>query len=333
MPVIAHLPADENHSGHCIRIGLVNNMPDEALRATKRQFVSLLDSASDGMQIQLSLYTLPGVPRNELSSRHIAAHYSSIDDLWEGQLDGLIVTGREPLAADLRDEPYWESFTRTLEWAKENAHSTIWSCLAAHAAVLHMEGIERVKRNDKLFGIFACERADDHPLMAGMPRRLRLPHSRWNGLAESSLTGAGYRVLTRTADGEIDTFIQQHNKLFIFFQGHPEYETDTLQREYRRDVGRYFKGEAARYPLMPQDYFDQATDDALTALREKESAGKSCSLFSRVVTVLENSCVENTWQPSAAGIYRNWLAYIRAQKQTSMPPTATPAIAEMAPAL
>ena len=32
--------------------------------------------------------------------------------MWDQHLDGLIVTGREPLAANLMDEPYWETFTR-----------------------------------------------------------------------------------------------------------------------------------------------------------------------------------------------------------------------------
>ena len=56
-------------------------------------------------------------------------------------------------------------------------------------------------------------------------------------------------MLTRTADAGVDTFIKQQKSLFVFFQGHPEYESDTLLREYRRDVGRYIKGETATYPF------------------------------------------------------------------------------------
>jgi hypothetical protein len=41
-------------SSSCITIGLINNMPDEALKATERQFISLLESASDNMPIHLS---------------------------------------------------------------------------------------------------------------------------------------------------------------------------------------------------------------------------------------------------------------------------------------
>jgi homoserine O-succinyltransferase len=314
MPIFLNLPAAEVRAGNCIKVGLINNMGDEALKATERQYASLLGSASGGMQVHLSLYTLPEIPRSEASARHIAAHYSSIDDLWDGQLDGLIVTGREPLAARLEDEPYWDSFTKTLEWAQENAHSTVWSCLAAHAAVLYMDGLSRAKRKDKLFGIFGCTRLIDHPLMTGTSSPVRLPHSRWNGLPEDQLAGAGYSVLTRTDDGEVDTFIKQQKKQFVFFQGHPEYEADTLLREYRRDILRYFKGEMSRYPLMPQDYFDSEAESLLRAFELQSQTERDDELIPAISAALSNITIENTWQYSAASIYQNWLRYIRAHK-------------------
>jgi hypothetical protein len=73
----------DSEPGGCIKIGLVNNVSDEALR-------SLPDSASDNMPVHLSLYTLPGVPRNCLTANHISSRYSNIEDLWDGHLDGLI---------------------------------------------------------------------------------------------------------------------------------------------------------------------------------------------------------------------------------------------------
>jgi homoserine O-succinyltransferase len=315
MPVLLDSYSRKLRSENCITIGLINNMADEALKATERQYISLLNSASADMQIHLSLYTLPRVPRNESSSRHIAGIYSSIDDLWEGQLDGLIVTGREPLAANLMDEPYWESFTKTLEWAQENAHSTVWSCLAAHAAVLHMDGIERAKRDDKLFGVFECARRTSHLLTAGAASHFKLPHSRWNSLPEDRLTECGYSVLTRTADAEVDTFIKQQKTLFVFFQGHPEYESDTLLREYRRDIGRYFKRETPKYPLMPQNYFDRNTVDALNALQLRTISAGLEELLPEISAVFSNAYIQNTWQSSATSIYTDWLRHLGVQKE------------------
>ena len=331
MPVFFDKDPGHSRSTGYITIGLINNMSDEALKATERQFISLLNLASDGVPIKMSFYTMPGVPRNGVDSAHVSGLYSNIEDLWDGHLDGLIVTGREPLSPNLRDEPYWESFTKVLAWAEENSHATVWSCLAAHAAILHMDGISRVKRTDKLFGIFECAHMSDHPLTAGTPSRFRLPHSRWNGVPEDQLTDCGYKVLTRSGEAGVDTFIKQQKKLFVFFQGHPEYDSDTLLREYRRDIGRYIKGEAPRYPLMPQSYFDDATVEELMALEQKVVSARSEALLPEIAAVLQNRQIENTWQSSAAGIYRNWLAHICAQKETALVSERLKEIASLQP--
>src|SRR5580704_14233459 len=126
-------------ASRCVSIGLLNNMAGAAFKATEHQFVSLLDSASEGVPIHVSFYTLPGLSSTESGGHHFASHYQGIDALWDTHLDGLIVTGREPRMADLRDEHYWESFTEVLEWARTNTYSTVWSCLAAHAAILNMD--------------------------------------------------------------------------------------------------------------------------------------------------------------------------------------------------
>jgi homoserine O-succinyltransferase len=216
------------------------------------------------------------------------------------------------------DEPYWKTFTRVVEWAQSNTYSTVWSCLAAHAAILHLDGISRVRRSDKLCGIFECARAADHRLMAGTPAGFRLPHSRWNGVPEDQLTSCGYCVLTRAAEAGIDTFMKQHKTLFLFFQVHPEYESDTLLREYRRDFGRYFKGETDRYPSMPLSYFDRSTVNELTALEGRAIRGRNEELLMEISNTLGMRTIKNTWSSSATGMYRNWLEHICAQKERAL---------------
>ena len=294
-------------------IGLVNNMPDAALDATERQFRALLGAAADGIAVQLTLYTLPEVPRTDFGRRQVS-RYSRLDELWDRHHDGLIVTGTEPRAADLRDEPYWGSLTRVLEWAERNTHSAVWSCLAAHAALLHLDGIGRRALSDKRFGVFECARATAHHLTAGLPSRLRMPHSRWNDIPEDALTSCGYRVLTRSKDAGVDAFIKQGHSLFVFFQGHPEYEANTLLLEYRRDIKRFLRGERETYPPMPRGYFDEETVGALTAVRARALSERREELLEAFPTALLTGKVTNTWRPAAARVYRNWLFYLCAQK-------------------
>jgi homoserine O-succinyltransferase len=295
-------------------IGLVNNMPDAALDATERQFRALLDAAADGSAVRLTLYTLPEVPRTDFGRRQVS-RYSDFDDLWDRRHDGLIVTGTEPLAADLKDEPFWGSLTRVLEWAERHTHSTVLSCLAAHAGILHIDGIVRRPLGDKRFGVFECVRVSDHPLTAAAPNRLRMPHSRWNEIPEEALLACGYRVLTRSEDAGVDAFVKQRQSLFVFFQGHPEYEAVTLLLEYRRDIGRFLRGERDTYPPMPHGYFDQETVDALIALKARALVDRREELLAEFPIATAAGKVTNTWRSTAESLYRNWLQYIRAQKE------------------
>src|SRR5580704_14299152 len=82
-------------SEDCIEIGIINNMPDGALQSTERQFLALLDSASQDVAVRVTFYGLSDVPRSETGRRHLNRFYSGVEDLWDPQLDALIVTGNE----------------------------------------------------------------------------------------------------------------------------------------------------------------------------------------------------------------------------------------------
>ena len=305
----------DERSGRCIRIGLINNMPDGALKATERQFQTLLDAAAYGVSVHLSLYALPDVPRSDSGRRHISRFYSSIENLWGSRLDGLIVTGADPQTANLADEPYWGSLTKVIEWAEHNTRSTVWSCLAAHAVVLHNDGIGRRRLPDKRFGVFECARVSDHQLTAGVPPLFQMPHSRWNDIPGNQLADCGYRVLSRDKDGGVDAFVKQGKSLSVFFQGHPEYDVNSLLLEYRRDVRRYLNRERDTYPSMPEGYCDRDTTDLFRKLRERAQFERRKGLLDDFPTALVEKRIMNTWHPVAVQLYGNWLAYLCAQKE------------------
>jgi len=128
------------------------------------------------------------------------------------------------------------------------------------------------------------------------------------------LTSCGYRVLTRSDAAGVDAFVKQRKSLFVFFQGHPEYEAHTLMLEYRRDIRRFLLRERDTYPAMPQGYFDDATVEALTALRERALADRREEVLADFPTALAAGTVTNTWRTTATRVYRNWLLYLSAQK-------------------
>jgi len=293
-------------------IGLVNNMPDAALAATESQFHRLIQTAAGDRAVRLKLFSMPQIPRSEAARDAMAARYASTETLPSAGVDALIVTGAEPLAADLRDEPYWDSLAALVDWAEASTVSTIWSCLAAHAAVLHLDGIKRRPLAVKCSGVFAIERSSRHPLLKDAVRPLLVPHSRLNALAEHDLEVAGYRIVSRSTEIGVDTFVRKGASLFVFFQGHPEYDAESLMMEYRRDVRRFLRSERAIHPGVPVGYFDAATERALAALATKAVSHPQPSILLECSKILAASPPQGRWMASTVQLYRNWLDLVGA---------------------
>jgi homoserine O-succinyltransferase/O-acetyltransferase len=298
-----------------IEIGLLNNMPDAALEATERQFMRLLAAAAGNLTVRVHFLSLPAIPRGEAARSRLRRAYACTTELPAKDLDGLIVTGTEPRATSLKQEPYWNRLADLIDWAEHNTISTIWSCLAAHAAVLHLDGIRRHTLADKRFGLFACKKTSHPSIMANLPPAVHLPHSRWNELKENDLVTHGYHILTRSREAGVDIFIKKWRSLFIFFQGHPEYDADTLLREYRRDVGRFLRGERDNFPTMPEGYFTECGERTLRAFQTLCRTDRRSELFLQFpekLTMRPRRVLD--WQASAKSLFGNWLSYIHEQK-------------------
>ena len=302
-------------SGQCINIGLINNMPDSALISTERQLFDLLDAAAGRLPVRLSFYALPMVPRTDWGQQYTDRFYSDNEDLWDDDLDGLIVTGAEPKASNLQEEPYWHSFGRVIDWASENTLSTIWSCLAVHGAVLHVDGIGRHQLDEKCIGVFDETKMMDHPLTEGVPAQLRLPHSRWNEVRAEALSASGYSILSQSNDAGVDIFVKkQKSSLFVYFQGHPEYEAQSLLGEYRRDVGRFLRREIDYYPTLPKGYFEERAEKSLIDFQSRARSDRRHELLSSFPTEYVAANLRNTWRSVALRIFRNWILNMSTQK-------------------
>jgi homoserine O-succinyltransferase len=304
-----------NPPGDCLEIALINNMPDGAVEDTESQFCGLLSAATNGMPVHVRFYTLPHVPRGERLKRYLSENYADFDDLFSRHFDGAIITGTEPRQPNLKQEPYWTEMADLLNWSEENTASTILSCLAAHAGVLHSDGIARSPLPDKHFGVFEYEKSSQHPLTRGAADPIRFPHSRWNDLKEEALKSAGYCVLTRSSESGVDSFVKEKKKsLFVHFQGHPEYGRQTLLKEYRRDVRRYLKQERESYPSLPRGYFDEKVTGLLDDFRTKAIAERRELTMEAFPGDEVFNTLQNGWQESAKQVYRNWLHYLVSRK-------------------
>lgn len=293
-----------------IIVGLINNMPDSAFEATEAQFTALLGAAADAYPVRLRCASLPTVPRGSEAQALIAARYWPLDELLESRPDALIVTGTEPKKPDLTEEPYWRELARVIDHAAERTISSVFSCLAAHAAVLHLDGIRRQRLPAKRFGVFEQGVATDHALMKGVGGTLVTPHSRWNDLPRGALVGQPYAVLSESPDCGVDAFIRQGQSLLLLFQGHPEYESRTLLKEYQRDVARFVSGEYVQYPQPPAGYFDAQGSELLDRFKQGLESRASTAPLAEFPFLGLASSVTNRWSAPAVQIYRNWLDFV-----------------------
>ena len=296
-----------------LTVGLVNNMPDSAFLDTENQFRGAALGTSEA-GIEFELYTIKEIPRSEKVAALIEERYRGLDELWTRPPDALIVTGTEPTQVKLRFEPYWPYLARLLEWAADHVPTTLLSCLASHASILLFDGVERTQRPAKLSGVYEGTVEDVlDPLATRLPATVRIPHSRVNDVPESALVDAGYRIVIGTGGSGAGWSVaarEQGDALFVLCQGHPEYGTLSLLREYRRDVRRSLFGRGAvPYPRLPDGYFGE---EAVETLMEFERRAQAIDMDPRELWPIfpfdeVAATVENSWAPVSATLYANWL--------------------------
>ena len=294
--------------GRRLRLDLVNNMPDSAVFATQRQFIRLIEEGARDFDITLGLTTLETVVRNPELKREMAALYRSRRDWETAPPDAILVTGAEPRAASLDEEPYWRELTSLFDFARARTVSTLASCLAAHALALHLDGVRRRRFARKWSGLYLSEITEAHPLTRGLDAGLT-PHSRWNGLDEDELRAAGYVVLTRSHEAGVDIFLKDDGHLWLLFQGHPEYDADTLAREYRRDALRAVQG-AAQPPEPPVNYYPDDREARLRAHVAAMIEGRESPHLPAEVMQAPPA----TWRRRGGLVIGNWLSEIAARK-------------------
>lgn len=293
-----------------LRVGLLNNMPDSAFTQTERQFRRLI-----GPRAGVKLFAFDHIARGEQVTDEIRKNYQSHRMIATSGIDALVITGCEPRAARLDQEPYFEAFAEIVDWARSGTVSTLFSCLAAHAAVLHLDGIERRPLGGKLSGVFDVHATRQHGVLSGMADTVPVPHSRFNGLNEAELDQGGYSVIRRSDTVGADLFVRDDDSLFVFLQGHPEYSADSLAREYRRDVGRYLDATRPDYPALPANYYPAQTQAVFSAFQDRALQLRDAQLFTAFPSFAEAPVPTPVWDAPAQAMFRNWLSMVARRRQ------------------
>lgn len=295
-----------------LHIGFLNMMPDAALLATERQFIRLVGSCNRIAQFFVHPFSLPALNRSAETQAYINQYYSRFEDLREQGLDALIITGANVANPMLEREAFWEPLVEVVEWAEHNVASTLCSCLATHALLKHFHGIDRQLMPEKRWGVYShrvCQ--SRHPLLRDINTRFDAPHSRYNDISRGQLEAAGLTVLAESPDGGVHMAVSPDQFRVIYMQGHPEYDFNSLLKEYSREVFRYFSGDRESLPPFPENYFSPEAAEIANEYIKKATqlAGRGQSMTDTLDRQIELH-LDNTWGDTAKAIVNNWLGLV-----------------------
>ncbi|MDH5446091.1 MAG: homoserine O-succinyltransferase, partial [Gammaproteobacteria bacterium] len=193
-----------------------------------------------------------------------------------------------------------------------NVTSTLCSCLATHAVMQFRYGQKRQRLPEKRWGVFSHRVVDkQHPLVVGVNTRFDVPHSRFNEINRRQFEAAGLKVLVESDQANTHLAVSADGFRQVFFQGHPEYDTISLLKEYKREVTSYINKERDDYPPFPENYFPLQLQAILNEyqyrLEKSLRRGETPEAFPETLITSE---LDNTWHDTGEAILNHWIGFV-----------------------
>ena len=232
-----------------LRVVLVNLMPDKP--TTEHQIARLLGATP--RTVDLTLAIPESYRPKTVSPDYLRAVYTPWHRIRHQDYDGLIVTGAPIETLPFAQVHYWDELTEIFDWARGHVHRSLYLCWAAQAALNHYHGVPKHGLDEKLFGVFGHRALDgDHPLLRGFGGTFVAPVSRHTEVRAADLPpGRGLAVLASSPEAGL-CLIEDRRTRATYMFNHLEYDTDTLLKEYRRDLAKGVPVPAPKY-YFPDD--------------------------------------------------------------------------------
>ncbi len=256
-----------------LRIAALNLMPTKTV--TETQLLRLLGNTS--LQVDLTLLRTASYQPRNTDHNHLDTFYRTFDEVKDEQFDGLIITGAPVEQMPFKEVAYWQELTQVLDWATENVFSTLFICWGAQAALYYYYGIDKQPLPKKLFGVYPHTVENrTHRLLRGFDDLFYAPHSRHTTVRVADVQANPALEVLATSEQAGLYLAASRDGRRVFVTGHGEYDPETLELEYKRDV-------AAGLPIEPPFNYYPEND---------------CTKPPRV-----------TWRAHGNMLFGNWLNY------------------------
>lgn len=237
-----------------LNVLILNLMPTKIV--TETQLLRKLSNTP--LQIHVNLLRTSSYVSQNTDSDHLESFYTTFDQIKNQKYDGMIITGAPVENLEFHQVDYWTELCQIMEWTKTHVHSTLHICWGAQAGLYYHYGIEKRTLPKKLFGVYEhLVLKPSSPLFRGFDDVFYAPNSRYTEVWESDiLKVADLELISSSPEAGVFAVKSEDSRNF-FILGHPEYDPDTLSKEYWRDVNKglditvpshYFPGDDPKKP-------------------------------------------------------------------------------------
>lgn len=220
-----------------LRMAILNLMPIKI--TTETDLVRLLSNTP--LQIDVTFMKLKSHTSKNTPIEHMKQFYIPFDNLRSKKFDGLIVTGAPVEGMKFEDVNYWQEISEIFTWARTNVTSTLYICWAAQAALYHFYGINKHTLDKKIFGVFKQiinPAFENIQLFRGFDSVFTMPHSRHTENRREDINKVPDISILADSSESGPSIMMARDGREIFVTGHMEYSPDTLDTEYKRDMGK-----------------------------------------------------------------------------------------------
>lgn len=218
-----------------LRIVILNLMPLKI--TTETDLIRLLSNTP--LQIDIRFMKLKSHTPKNTPIEHMMMFYKDFDELAKENYDGMIVTGAPVETMEFEDVEYWNEIVKIFDWARNHVQSTLYICWAAQADLYHLYGIPKYHLDRKMFGIFPTRPLRPKlPIFRGFDNEFYMPQSRHTEVRRSDIEKVkDLTIIAESPESGVSMVMARGGREF-FITGHLEYAPETLDKEYKRDVGK-----------------------------------------------------------------------------------------------
>jgi len=229
------------------------------------------------LQVNITLIRTDSYESKHVAKNHMERFYTTFDEIKDKKYDGLIITGAPVEQMKFEEVEYWKELTEIMDWSERNVTSTLHICWGAQAGLYYRYGVPKILLPEKISGVYKHYTFHKKtPLVRGFDDSFFVPQSRYTGVRREDVQANEHLEIVADSNETGPYLIIGDGGKNIFVTGHPEYDTMTLDLEYKRDVGRGLE------PQIPHNYYPDDNP--------------------------ENPPVKS-WRCHANTLYANWLNY------------------------